>query len=127
VPGIALALLVAVPGTVTYLAGAVGSGHQREADQRVLAAHLPAGATVYGTYSPTLLFDTRVRLLTPWLPADANVADPVRRFGVTDVLLGGRSDPTGEVADFRDRRGMTLLARVPWNGEQLSLYRVAAQ
>jgi len=123
--GVALALLVAVPGAVTYLGGAFGSGHQRERDQRLLAARLPAGATVYGTYGPTLLFDTKVRVLTPWIPADANVDDPIRRFGVTDVLLGGRADPTGAVADFRDQRGMILLARVPWNGEQLSLYQVS--
>lgn len=120
----ALALLVAVPGAATYLGGAVGSGHQRERDQRLLAARLPAGVTVYGTYGPTLLFDTKLRVLTPWVPADANVDDPVGRFGVTDVLLGGRSDPTGAVADFRGQGAMTLLARVRWNGEQLSLYQV---
>jgi len=121
---VALALLVAAPGAGTYLADAFGSGQQRERDQRLLAARLPAGATVYGTYGPTLLFDTKLRVLTPWVPADANVDDPVRRFGVTAVLLGGRSDPTGTLADFRDQRAMTLLARVPWNGEQLSLYQV---
>ena len=123
---VALALLVAGPGAATYLADARGSGQQRERDQRLLAAQLPVGATVYGTYGPTQLFDTRVRVLTPWIPADANIDDPVRGFGVTHVLLGGRADPTGAVAAVRDQRSMNLLAQVPWNGEQLGLYRLPA-
>jgi len=92
----------------------------------VLAAALPGDAVVFGAYAPTLLFDTRVGTLTPWPNADANVRDPVGRFGVTHVLAGGAADPTGQVPAFRDHQGMTALARVRWGAEELTLYRLAA-
>jgi MFS family permease len=124
VAGAALGLAVAVPGVVSYLDGALASGHERERDQRVLAAALPAHAVVFGAYAPTLLFDTRAGTLTPWPPADANVRDPVGRLGATHLLVGGPADPTGQVPAFRDRAGMTLLVRVHWGAEELALYRL---
>jgi hypothetical protein len=120
----ALGVAVAAPGVGRFLAGADPGQGQRVRDQRALAAQLSEGATVYGTYAPTLLFDTRARTVAPWLPAEANVDDPVGRFGVTDVLVGGVDDPTGRVPAFRDRAAMTPLARVTWAGQELVLYRV---
>jgi hypothetical protein len=122
--GVALALAVAVPGMARYLSAAAASGHLRERDQRALAAALPARAVVFGAYAPTLLFDTRVRMVTPWLPARANTDDPVGRFGVTHVLVAERGDPTGEVPAIRDRGA--LLGVVTWAGQVLELYRIRA-
>jgi hypothetical protein len=123
---VAVGLLVAAPGVAVYLDGALGSGRERERDQRVLAAALPGDAVVFGAYAPTLLFDTRVGTLTPWPNADANIRDPVGRLGVTHVLAGGAADPTGQVPAFRDHQGMTALARVRWGAEELTLYRLGA-
>jgi hypothetical protein len=124
-----LALAVAVPGTARYLAAAAGSGHQRERDQRTLAAALPPRAVVFGAYAPTLLFDTRARLISTWPPAGANVDDPVGRFGVSHVLAAGPADPadpTTQVPAFRDLDGRRPLARVEWGGRTVSLYEVGA-
>jgi hypothetical protein len=81
---------------------------------------------VYGAYAPTLLFDTRVRTVTPWLPARANTDDPVGRFGVTHVLVAARGEETSDAPAFRDRGGMRLLAEVRWGGQELELYRIGA-
>jgi 4-amino-4-deoxy-L-arabinose transferase-like glycosyltransferase len=121
----ALAVAVAAPGVGRFLAGADPGPGQRVRAQRALSARLPERATVYGAYAPTLLFDTRVRTVSPWLPAGANVDDPVGRLGVTHVLVGGPGDPTGQVPAFRDRAAMSPLARVSWDGQELTLYRVA--
>jgi 4-amino-4-deoxy-L-arabinose transferase-like glycosyltransferase len=126
---VVLALAVAVPGTARYLAAAAGSGHQRERDQRTLAAALPPRAVVFGAYAPTLLFDTRARLISTWPPAGANVDDPVGRFGVSHVLAAGPADPadpTTQVPAFRDLDGRRPLARVEWGGRSVSLYQVGA-
>ena len=126
---VVLALAVAVPGTARYLAAAAGSGHQRERDQRTLAAALPPRAVVFGAYAPTLLFDTRDRLISTWPPAGANVDDPVGRFGVSHVLAAGPADPadpTTQVPAFRDLDGRRPLARVEWGGRTVSLYEVGA-
>jgi MFS family permease len=126
VAGVVLGLAVAVPGVATYLDGAVRSGRTREADQRMLAASVSDDAVVYGAYAPTLLFDTRLATLTPWPSADANVRDPVGRLGVTHVLVGnGPADPTGRVPTIVDPGAITLLARVPWDGQELALYALA--
>jgi hypothetical protein len=123
VMGVALGLAVAVPGIVTYLDGAIAGGRSREQDQRVLAAALPQDAVVYGTYAPTLLFDTRTAVLTPWPAADANVRDPVGRLGVTHVLVGpGPADPTGLVTTLAGRGAASALARVRWGPGELVLY-----
>jgi hypothetical protein len=83
-------------------------------------------AVVYGAYAPTLLFDTRLATLTPWPSADANVRDPVGRLGVTHVLVGnGPADPTGRVPTIVEHGAITLLARVPWGGQELALYALA--
>ena len=121
----ALGVAVAAPGVGRFLADADQGAGQRVRAERALAARLPEGATVYGAYAPTLLFDTRVRTVSPWLPAEANVDDPVGRLGVTHVLVGGPGDPTGQVPAFRDRAAMTPLAQVTWDGQELVLYRVA--
>jgi 4-amino-4-deoxy-L-arabinose transferase-like glycosyltransferase len=129
VVAVALALAVAVPGTRGYLSAAAASGHQRERDQRALAAELPARAVVFGAYAPTLLFDTSLRLVSTWPPAGANVDDPVGRFGVSHVLAGAppdASDPTTRTPAFRDLDGTRPLARVQWGGRTISLYQVAA-
>ena len=124
--GVALGLAVAVPGVATYLDGALRSGRAREADQRMLAAAVSDDAVVYGAYAPTLLFDTRLATLTPWPTADANVRDPVGRLGVTHVLVGnGPADPTGQVPTIVEQGAITLLARVPWGGQELALYALA--
>jgi 4-amino-4-deoxy-L-arabinose transferase-like glycosyltransferase len=126
---VGLALAVAVPGTARYLAAAAASGHQRERDQRTLAAALPPRAVVFGAYAPTLLFDTRARLISTWPPASANVDDPVGRFGVSHVLAAGPADPadpTTQVPAFRDLDGRRPLARVEWGGRTVSLYQVGA-
>ena len=124
--GVVLGLAVAVPGVATYLDGALRSGRAREADQRVLAAAVSDDAVVYGAYAPTLLFDTRLATLTPWPSADANVRDPVGRLGVTHVLVGnGPADPTGQVPTIVEQGAITLLARVPWGGQELALYALA--
>ena len=126
---VALALAVAVPGTARYLSAAVASGHQRERDQRTLAAELPAHAVVFGAYAPTLLFDTHLRLVSTWPPAGANVDDPVGRFGVSHVLAtdpADASDPTTEVPAFGDLDGTRPVALVPWGGRSIGLYGVAA-
>jgi hypothetical protein len=128
VVGVALGLAVAVPGVVTYLDGALGSGRSRELGQRVLADALPEGAVVYGTYAPTLLFDTRLAALTPWPAADANVRDPVGRLGVTHVLVGSLpADPTGRVPTLVERGASSLLARVRWGPQELVLYGLPAR
>jgi hypothetical protein len=124
--GAVLGLAVAVPGVVTYLDGALDSGRVREADQRRLAAAVADDAVVYGAYAPTLLFDTRLATLTPWPSAGANVRDPVGRLGVTHVLVGnGPADPTGQVPTIVEQGAITLLARVPWGGQELALYALA--
>jgi hypothetical protein len=121
--GVALGLAVAVPGVVTYLDGATAGGRSREQDQRVLAAALPEDAVVYGTYAPTMLFDTRMALLAPWPAADANVRDPVGRLGVTHLLVGpGPADPTGRVTTLAGRSAASALARVRWGPGELVLY-----
>ena len=121
-----LGLLVAVPGVATYLDAALHSGRAREAGQRTLAASMADDAVVYGTYAPTLLFDTGLTTLTPWPTADANVRDPVGRLGVTHVLVGAApADPTGGVPTIVDQGPITLLARVPWDRQELSLYALA--
>jgi hypothetical protein len=126
VAGVALGLAVAIPGVATYLDGALRSGRTREADQRTLAAAVSEDAVVYGAYAPTLLFDTRLATLTPWPSADANVRDPVRRLGVTHVLVGnGPADPTGRVPTIVEQGAITLLARVPWGDQELALYALA--
>jgi 4-amino-4-deoxy-L-arabinose transferase-like glycosyltransferase len=122
VVAVVLALAVAGPGVARYLAGALGAGEQRERDQRVLAAALPAGAVVLGAYAPTLLFDTRLGALTPWPPAGANVRDPAGRLGVTHLLVGGAADPTGRLLPAG--AGLAPLARVRWGREEVSLYRL---
>ena len=124
--GVVLGLAVAVPGVVTYLDGALQSGRVREADQRRLAAAVADDAVVYGAYAPTLLFDTRLATLTPWPSAGANVRDPVGRLGVTHVLVGnGPADPTGQVPTIVEQGAITVLARVPWGGQELALYALA--
>jgi hypothetical protein len=126
---VALAVAVAAPGTGGYLSSALGSGHQRERGQRLLAARLPANAVVFGAYAPTLLFDTRARLISTWPAADANVDDPVGRFGVSHVLATvppDTSDPTTDVPAFRNLGGALLVARVEWGGRTIGLYGVAA-
>jgi len=124
--GVVLGLAVAVPGVVTYLDGALASGRVREADQRRLAAAVADDAVVYGAYAPTLLFDTRLATLTPWPSAGANVRDPVGRLGVTHVLVGaGPADPTSQVPTIVEQGAITLLARVPWGGQELALYALA--
>jgi hypothetical protein len=123
--GVALALAVAVPGMARYLSAAAASGHLRERDQRALAAALPARAVVFGAYAPTLLFDTRARLISTWPPAGANVDDPVGRFGVSHVLAAapsGGSDPTTQVPALGDLGGARPLARVVWGGRTIGLY-----
>jgi 4-amino-4-deoxy-L-arabinose transferase-like glycosyltransferase len=126
VAGVALGLAVAIPGVATYLDGALRSGRTREADQRILALAVSEDAVVYGAYAPTLLFDTRLATLTPWPSADANVRDPVRRLGVTHVLVGnGPADPTGRVPTIVEQGAITLLARVPWGDQELVLYALA--
>jgi hypothetical protein len=124
-----LALAVALPGAARYLSGASASGHQRERDQAALAARLPGSAVVFGAYAPTLLFDTRMRLLSTWPPAGANVDDPVGRFGVSHVLAtepADSSDPTTDVPAFRDVGGSRALAVVRWGDRTIGLYGVAA-
>ena len=124
-----LALAVAVPGAARYLVAANGSGHLRERDQRTLVAALPQGAVVFGAYAPTLLFDTRARLISTWPPAGANVDDPVGRFGVNHVLAAGPADPadpTAQVPAFRDLDGHRPLATVQWGGQTIRLYDAAA-
>lgn len=124
----ALALAVCVPGAARYLSAAAASGHVRERDQRALAAALPARAVVFGAYAPTLLFDTKARLISTWPPAGANVDDPVGRFGVSHVLAAepvDASDPTTQVPAFRDLGGTRPLARVEWGGRTIGLYGVA--
>jgi 4-amino-4-deoxy-L-arabinose transferase-like glycosyltransferase len=124
---VVLALVVVAPGAWRYLDGARDSGRERERDQAVLAAALPGDAVVLGAYAPTLLFDTRLPTLAPWPPADANVHDPVGRFGVTHLLVADQpADPTGQLPAFRDRAAMTALARVRWGPTDVVLYRLPA-
>ncbi|HEV8649276.1 MAG TPA: hypothetical protein VG276_07695 [Actinomycetes bacterium] len=121
---VVLGVAVAGPGVARFLAGSDPGADQRARDQQMLAALLPAGATVYGAYAPTLLFDTRLRLVTPWPPAGANVRDPVGRLGVTHVLSGGPGDPTREVPALRGGARLVPLTQVPWAGQMVWLYEV---
>src|SRR5215216_6250671 len=116
-------IVVAVPGVVVYLNGAMDSGRGRELGQWALAATLPRGSVVYGAYAPTLLFDTRLVTRAPWPTADANIRDPVGRLGVTHLLVGQPpADPTGQVVAV-PRRGTGLaLARVRWGHAEVLLY-----
>jgi 4-amino-4-deoxy-L-arabinose transferase-like glycosyltransferase len=119
-----LGVVVAVPGVGRYLDDAASSGHQREQDQRILAAALPPDAVVFGHYAPTLLFDTRLELLTLWPSAGANADDPVTRFGATHVLasaVGDRSDPTLEIPSLRRLRYKVSVPRVRWDWHTLQL------
>jgi 4-amino-4-deoxy-L-arabinose transferase-like glycosyltransferase len=123
VAGVVLGVAVALPGVAVYLDGAMASGRSREQGQRTLAATLPGDAVVFGAYAPTLLFDTRLTALTPWPTADANVRDPVGRFGVTHLLVGDLpADPTAQVAGLTARRARPRLARIPWGGGEVFLY-----
>jgi hypothetical protein len=122
-----LGLLVAVPGAGRYLDDAASSGHEREQDQRILAAALPPDAVVFGHYAPTLLFDTRLELLTLWPSAGANADDPVARFGATHVLaaaVGDRTDPTLEIPSLRRLRYQVALPRVRWDRHTLQLLQL---
>jgi 4-amino-4-deoxy-L-arabinose transferase-like glycosyltransferase len=120
---VVLGVAVALPGVLQYLDGARASGRLREQGQRALATSLPSDAVVFGAYAPTLLFDTRLTTLTPWPTADANVRDPVGRFGVTHVLVGtGPGDPTATVAGLTARPARPRLARIPWGNGELYLY-----
>jgi len=120
---VVLGVAVALPGVLQYLDGARASGRLREQGQRALATSLPSDAVVFGAYAPTLLFDTRLTTLTPWPTADANVRDPVGRFGVTHVLVGtGPGDPTATVAGLTARPARPRLARIPWGNAELFLY-----
>jgi hypothetical protein len=124
---VALGLAVALPGAARYLADAVTSGHQRQQDQRVLAAALPEDAVVFGAYAPTLLFDTRAELVTLWLRADANTDNPVGRFGVTHVLAAtpnDHTDPTLRVAELRRLRHANGVTRVRWDYHTLHLHEL---
>jgi 4-amino-4-deoxy-L-arabinose transferase-like glycosyltransferase len=119
---VVLGVAVALPGVLQYLDGARGSGRLREQGQRALATSLPSDAVVFGAYAPTLLFDTRLTTLTPWPTADANVRDPVGRFGVTHVLVStGPGDPTAKVAGLTGR-ARPRLAQIPWGNGELFLY-----
>jgi 4-amino-4-deoxy-L-arabinose transferase-like glycosyltransferase len=125
---VGVGLVVAAPGAARYLGDAAASGHQREHDQRTLAAALPDGAVVFGAYAPTLLFDSRAELLTLWPTAGANVDDPVARFGVTHVLAavpGDRSDPTLRIPALRRLRHTAAVPQVSWGPHTLQLHRVA--
>ena len=120
---VVLGVAVALPGVLQYLDGARASGRLREQGQRALAASLPSDAVVFGAYAPTLLFDTRLTTLTPWPTADANVRDPVGRFGVTHVLVSnGPGDPTATVAGLTARPTRPRRARIPWGNGELYLY-----
>jgi 4-amino-4-deoxy-L-arabinose transferase-like glycosyltransferase len=124
---VALGLLVAAPGVARYLGDAASSGRQREHDQRILAAALPAQAVVFGHYAPTLLFDTRYELVTLWPTAGANAGDPAARFGVTHVLasgVGDWTDPTLDIPSLRHPRYQVVLPRVRWAWHTLQLYRL---
>jgi len=45
---------------------------------------------------------------------------------VTHVLVGnGPADPTGQVPTIVEQGAITLLARVPWGGQELALYALA--
>jgi Dolichyl-phosphate-mannose-protein mannosyltransferase len=126
---VVLGVFLAVPGTARYLSEAAGSGHQREADQRILAAALPPDAVVFGHYAPTLLFDTDHELMTVWPSAGANAGDPVARFGATHVLasaVGDWSDPTLAIPALRRLRYQVSLPRVRWGLHTLQLYRLPA-
>jgi len=126
---VALGVLLVMPGSARYLSDAAGSGRQREADQRILAAALPPGAVVFGHYAPTLLFDTDHELMTLWPSAGANAGDPATRFGATQVLasgVGDRSDPTLDIPALRRLRHQVSLPRVRWGPHTLQLYRLPA-
>jgi hypothetical protein len=123
----ALTAALVAPGVAKFLSEAVSSGGERERDQRVLAAALPRHASVFGAYAPTLLFDTRAELVTPWPSAGANVDHPISRFGITNVLTlssPAPSDPTMQVPELRGLRGMTVVAKVHWGPHTLLLYRL---
>jgi hypothetical protein len=119
-----LGLAVAAPGMGRFLAGTDPGPGQRVAAERTLAARVDDRDVVYGAYAPTLLFDTRVRTVTPWLPARANTDDPVGRFGVTHILVAERGDPTAAVPAVRDRGAR--VAVVTWAGQDLKLYQIRA-
>jgi hypothetical protein len=126
---VALGVAVAVPGAARYLSDAAASDHQRERDQRTLAAALPPDAVVFGAYAPTLLFDTRAELLTLWPSAGANRDDPVARFGVTHVLaaaVGDRTDPTLQIPTLRRLRYAVGGPRVRWGPHTLQLLDLRA-
>jgi hypothetical protein len=123
VPSDPTSRVMALPGVVAYLDGAMASGRSREQGQRVLATSLPEHAVVYGAYAPTLLFDTRLATLTPWPSADANVGDPIGRLGVTHLLVGPvPSDPTSRVMALPGAGRTSSLARVRWGPGELFLY-----
>jgi hypothetical protein len=119
-----LAAAVAAPGVASHVRSASAAGDQLSAGQRQLAAAVPDGAVVFGSYGPTMLFETGSKLVTPWAPAGANVDDPVGRFGVTHVLSDG--------SDLAVTRAVTPdlvhdaepVARVAWGPHALVLYRL---
>jgi Dolichyl-phosphate-mannose-protein mannosyltransferase len=117
---VVLAAAVAAPGIASHVRSASAAGDQLSAGQRQLAAAVPDGAVVFGSYGPTMLFETGSRLVTPWAPAGANVDDPVGRFGVTHVLSDG-SDLAVTPDLVHDAEPV---ARVAWGPYALVLYRL---
>ena len=113
----ALAVAVALPGTLAFAGQAAGAGRELATDQRELARLVGPGAVVYGAYGPTLLFATRARLVTPWAPAGANVRDPAGRFGVTHVITDGADQAMTLVPV-----GLAPAATVRWGPHLLRLY-----
>jgi hypothetical protein len=120
----ALAVAVAAPGVAGHLRSAAAAGTQLADGRRRLAAAVPDGAVVFGTYGPTMLLGTRARLVTPWAPAGANVDDPRGRFGVGWVLSDGSDQAATAAVRASMAAGAEPVARVPWGPNVLVLLRL---
>lgn len=130
--GAALALLVALPGVVSYLRLEYGlhGRDQLAADQAAVARVLPKNAVLFGLYGPEMAFSAPVRLVVPWPQSSLHMRSPVQRFRVNyviaDISPSGRS--TGPVilraVSTPGRPLGPPLVTVPWGPHRLAVYRV---
>jgi hypothetical protein len=128
------ALLLAVPGVVSYLwmeAPVLGS-NALQRDQSAMSTLLPKNAVLYGLYGPELAFSAPVRMVVPWPASGLHMDAPVQRYGVQYVIAdvskyASSLDPA--VLRTIRQNGVSLgrpIAALTWGPHKMALFRVRA-